>query len=174
VTATSLEADEVLMAACRDGAPHADAAFAQLFERHRAAIWGYFRRRVVDAARAEDLMQDTFVIALRNAPRYEPRAPFRAYLFGIAHHLLLEERRRRPAGSDDGLANIATPAADLDAVLRVRQALSALDAMDREVLMLREFDALSYAEIAELLSVPLNTVRSRLFRARLALREQLQ
>jgi RNA polymerase sigma-70 factor (ECF subfamily) len=55
----------------------------------------------------------------------------------------------------------------------VRQALAKLDAEEREVLMLREYEELSYAEIAALERVPLNTVRSRLFRARQALRELL-
>jgi RNA polymerase sigma-70 factor (ECF subfamily) len=55
----------------------------------------------------------------------------------------------------------------------MREALRSLDAMDREILLLREFEQLSYAEISELLHLPVNTVRSRLFRARMALRELL-
>ena len=57
---------------------------------------------------------------------------------------------------------------------RVRRAVEKLDPVDREVLMLREFEQLSYAEIADLLQLPLNTVRSRLFRARTALRNLLE
>jgi F0F1-type ATP synthase assembly protein I len=63
--------------------------------------------------------------------------------------------------------------AAIDAELQIRQAMARLDRIDREALMLREFEQLSYAEIAELLGVPVNTVRSRLFRARFALREIL-
>ena len=59
-------------------------------------------------------------------------------------------------------------------MLWVRQALAALDADDREILMLREYDDLSYDEIARVLGVVVGTVRSRLFRARLALKERLQ
>jgi RNA polymerase sigma-70 factor, ECF subfamily len=55
----------------------------------------------------------------------------------------------------------------------LRQAMTKLERTDREILMLREFEQLSYAEIAELLNLPVNTVRSRLFRARAALRELL-
>ena len=62
---------------------------------------------------------------------------------------------------------------DLDARLLVREAVGKLDPMDREALMLREFEGLSYAEIAALLHLPVNTVRSRLFRARMALRDLL-
>ncbi len=56
----------------------------------------------------------------------------------------------------------------------VRRAVEKLEAMDREILLLREFEQLSYAEIADLLRLPLNTVRSRLFRARTALRNLLE
>ena len=56
----------------------------------------------------------------------------------------------------------------------MRQALDRLDPNDREILMLREYEQLSYAEIAELLRIPVNTVRSRLFRSRMALKSYLE
>ena len=59
-------------------------------------------------------------------------------------------------------------------ILWLNQGLSRLEKSDRELMMLREFEQLSYAEIAELLRLPINTVRSRLFRARMALREKLE
>jgi DNA-directed RNA polymerase specialized sigma24 family protein len=61
-----------------------------------------------------------------------------------------------------------------ESALWVRRAVAKLDPIDREILMLREFEQLSYAEIAELLQLPVNTVRSRLFRARVALRTLLE
>jgi len=61
----------------------------------------------------------------------------------------------------------------MDADMWLRDAVNRLERMDREILLLREFEQLSYAEIAELLKLPLNTVRSRLYRARTALRELL-
>jgi RNA polymerase sigma-70 factor (ECF subfamily) len=62
----------------------------------------------------------------------------------------------------------------LDNSLWVRQALEKLDAQEREILMLREYEQLSYSEVAELLRIPVNTVRSRLFRARVALKDHLE
>jgi RNA polymerase sigma-70 factor, ECF subfamily len=151
-------------------------AFEQLFDRYRGPMWRFFRRRVADVARAEELAQDTFVAVLHGATRYEPRAPFRSYLFGIAYNILLAERRKashRPVEQLD--AEPAAPAAgDLEAEMWVRSALDALDADDREVLMLREYEQLSYQEIAHLKQMPLNTVRSRLFRARMALKAELE
>src|SRR5262249_12365465 len=96
--------DEELMVACGRGS---DEAFAELFARYRQRVWGFFRRRLADRQRAEDLAQDVFVALLRAARRYEPRASFRAYLFGIAFRLLAAERRR---GTGRALAM------DLDAV----------------------------------------------------------
>ncbi len=151
-------------------------AFGQLFDRHRAAIWGFFRRRVINRARAEDLSQETFVALLESVPRYDARDQFRSYLFGIAYNVLSTARRRPTVldGNDSELARLSAPAADLDDVLLVRDAVAGLDAIDRDVLMLREFESLSYIEIAALLGIPVNTVRSRLFRARMALKEKLQ
>ena len=60
-----------------------------------------------------------------------------------------------------------------DVVLGARTGLAELELLDREIVMLREFEQLSYAEISDLLQLPINTVRSRLFRARAALRELL-
>jgi RNA polymerase sigma-70 factor (ECF subfamily) len=165
--------DEELMLDARLGVRD---AFEQLFERYRGPIWRFFRRRVPDPARAEELAQDTFVAVLQGAARYEPRAPFRSYLFGIAYNLLLAERRKsahQVVESFDGDPPAAR-AGDPEAEMSVRSALALLDAGDRDMLMLREYEQLSYQEIAQLRKMPLNTVRSRLFRARLALKAALE
>lgn len=149
-------------------------AFEALFDRYRVSMWAFFRRRVADAARAEELAQDVFVGVLQGAARYEARASCRAYLFGIAFNVLKAERRRhsrRPTGPLDIDPPGSSP--DLDAGLWVRQALSQLDPDEREILMLREYEQLRYDELAEVLCLPLNTVRSRLFRARMSLKAAL-
>ena len=151
-------------------------AFDELFERYRQPIWAFFRRRLTDAAEAEELAQETFLAVLKASRRYEARASFRSYLFGIAFNVLSSARRRSRRRSDvssPGLDDVAAVTSDPAAVLWVRQALDALDPEDREIVMLREYDALDYTEIATVVGVPLNTVRSRLFRARLALSEKL-
>ncbi len=152
-------------------------AFAELFERYRDLIFGFFRRRLDHPARAEELTQDCFLALLRNIHRYEPRASFRSYLFGIATNMVMAERRNaaRENAAPEPAREIAPAerAGDSDAVMWVRAALEKLEPSDREIVMLREYEQLSYTEIAGLLRLPLNTVRSRLFRARMALREQL-
>ena len=150
------------------------AAFDALFARYRQPVWAFFRRRVTDPERARELAQDTFAAVIEAAPRYQVRAAFRSYLFGVAFNILAAARRRMPRVVAPALA--VEPAAGVhdpaDAIW-VRQALASLDAGDRDILMLREYDGLTYDDIATLLGMPLNTVRSQLFRARLALRAAL-
>ncbi len=164
--------DEQLMLDFQRGSK---AAFTELFERYRDAVFGYFRRRLADAARAEELAQETFLAVLRAVTRYEPRATFRTYLYGIASIQLLAERRKgaqRTAIFDLSSPDPSDPR-DPEAAMEIRRAVEKLDPEDRELLMLREYEQLSYAEIAALQRAPVNTVRSRLFRARQALRDLL-
>jgi RNA polymerase sigma-70 factor, ECF subfamily len=149
-------------------------AFVELFERYRDPLYGFFRRRLDNPARAEELAQECFLAVLRNVARYEPRAGFRSYLYGIAINLVSADRRKAGRELPRGDADQDPPAEDNpDAALWVRHALERLKEKDREILMLRAYEQLSYAEIGGLLRLPVNTVRSRLFRARMALKEQL-
>jgi RNA polymerase sigma-70 factor (ECF subfamily) len=151
-------------------------AFCEIFERYREPMYRFFRRRLRDQARAEELAQECFVALLRNATRYEPRASFRSYLYGIAVNMVSAERRKasRELRSGDSPDEIPDPVAkESETTFWVRSALEKLDRADREILMLREYEQLTYAEIAYLLRLPVNTVRSRLFRARMALKDQL-
>ncbi len=161
--------DEALMLEFQGGSRE---AFEELFTRYREPLYGFFRRRLESKERADDLTQETFLAVIRATARYEPRALVRTYLYGIALKLLAAERRRerrshptpRPEALDGALDNS----------LWVRRALEKLDASEREILMLREYEQLSYSEIADLLRLPVNTVRSRLFRARMALKSHLE
>lgn len=171
-----VETDEQLMLAFAGGRGE---AFHELFCRYKQPLYGFFRRRLAEPAQAqaEELTQETFLAILRAAPRYEKTALFRTYLYTAGFRILRAHRRKTAFratffGSTDIEREPGRDAA-IDAELQIRQAMARLDRIDREALMLREFEQLSYAEIAELLGVPVNTVRSRLFRARFALREIL-
>jgi RNA polymerase sigma-70 factor, ECF subfamily len=164
--------DEALMIEFQGGSRP---AFEQLFARYRGPLYGFFRRRLNGDQRAEDLTQETFLAVIRGAERYEPTALVRTYLYGIAMNLLAAERRRIAKDSPQGKES-PEPATreEPDSVLWIRQALEKLDDSEREILMLREYEQLSYAEIAQLQNLPVNTVRSRLFRARMALKAHLE
>ena len=168
-----MASDEELMLEIRNGSR---TAFETLFERYREAVWQFFRRRTGDAGRAEELAQDTFVAILQGAARYEQRGTVRSYLFGTAYNVLQSDRRRFLHRATEPLATDppAPDTADPDAAMWVRAAMTTLDGADREVLMLREYEQLSYQEIADLRGIPLNTVRSQLFRARMALKAALE
>jgi RNA polymerase sigma-70 factor (ECF subfamily) len=149
--------------------------FEELFARYHKPLCGFFGRRLNNPERAEDLTQETFLAVIRAASRYEPRALVRTYLLGIALKLLAAERRKFLTSSPLGQSAPESKADGIsECVLSVRQALEKLDAPDREILMLREYEELSYSDIAGLLRIPVNTVRSRLFRSRLALKSYLE
>jgi len=156
-----MTSDEALMLEFQGGSR---AAFDELFARYHEPLYGFFRRRLDSPERAEDLAQETFLAVIRANSRYEPRALVRTYLYGIALKLVAAERRKQ---SRDGAptGSVPDPAIDdaPDVALWVQQALARLGSSEREILMLREYEQLSYSEIAELLRIPVNTVRSRLF-----------
>jgi RNA polymerase sigma-70 factor (ECF subfamily) len=173
-TQAATNTDEQLMAAFKRG--QAD-AFTVLFFRYKQPLFGFFRRRLADPALAEELTQETFLAVLRAASRYEASALFRTWLYAIGFKILRAHRRKaafravfhgeKPEGCEPTAGN------SIDVQMLIREAVSKLNPMDREVLMLREFEQLSYAEIAAVLDLPVNTVRSRLFRARMALHDLL-
>jgi RNA polymerase sigma-70 factor, ECF subfamily len=167
-----MTSDEALMLEFQGGSR---AAFEELFARYRKPLYGFFARRLNNPARAEDLAQETFLAVIHAASRYEPRALVRTYLCGIALKLLAAERRKFLASNTSGQSvEEPTTNGSPERMLWVRQAMEKLDARDREILMLREYEQLSYSDIAELLRIPVNTVRSRLFRARLVLKSYLE
>jgi len=145
----------------------------QLYREMGPALLAYFRRQPALAAVAEDLLQDTFVRALERTDRLHASVTPRAYLYGIARHVGLDAaRRRRPTEELNDQTHVAVPGAVEDARLEpLRAAIAGLPAPQREALLLKLQHELSYDEIAEVLAIPVGTVRSRLHHAVLRLRE---
>jgi RNA polymerase sigma-70 factor (ECF subfamily) len=168
---SDMTSDETLFLEFRRGS---EAAFNELFARYREPLFGFFFRRLTDRERAEDLAQDTFVAVMKGRERYEPRSPVRSYLYGIALKIVAAEKRKRANHRTTELVAEPGVASGVEAGLAVRKALALLEDTEREIVMLREYEELSYAEIAVLLRIPVNTVRSRLFRARMALKAYLE
>ncbi|TDQ04654.1 RNA polymerase sigma factor [Labedaea rhizosphaerae] len=161
-------------------------ALAALFDGHARELHRYLARRL-DPASAEDLVAQTFLEAWQHWDRYRPEAGSpRAWLYGIATNLLRrhsrdEERRLRAYGKAGAMAPTDEPA-DTRADARVDASgqsaalatgLSALRAEERDVLLLVAWAGLTPAEVAEALSLNPPTVRTRLHRARAALRKHI-
>ncbi|GAA1676470.1 RNA polymerase sigma factor [Kribbella yunnanensis] len=164
------------------------AEFAHLFDRYAVKLHRYVARRL-GPAEADDLIGQTFLIAFERRHRYAGSADDALpWLYGIATNLIHRRRRdeirqyrayarSEPAGRDQNGDPLATEvAARVDAESASRAltgVLAALREAERDVLLLYCWEDLSYAEIAEALDLPLGTVRSRLHRARRALRSAL-
>jgi RNA polymerase sigma-70 factor (ECF subfamily) len=144
-----------------------------LYHEMGPALLGYFRRQPALSGVAEDLLQDTFVRAFTRIDRLQTSFSQRAYLFGIARHVGLDALRKMKAV--DKIATEAPAMTEkLDERLEpMRQAISRLPETQREALLLKLQQELSYAEIAEVLDIPVGTVRSRLHHALLNLRQTL-
>ena len=159
--------------------------FAVLFDRHAVAVHRYLARRVGTTV-ADDLLAQTFLVAYERRSSYDRSRPdARPWLFGIATNLLRRKQRDEVrqyqawarTGVDPVAADHAPRVADqVDAAVaagRLAGALAELPHADREVLQLVAWSQLTYPEVAAALDIPVGTVRSRLHRARTALRGAL-
>ena len=147
-----------------------------LFERHHLAVFRFLRRMGESPADAEDATQDVFVRVVQALSSYEERQSERAWVFRIARNLLLDRwraRGRAPMAEtfvDAAHGRVAELRADR---FDIDQALTRLVDGEREAFVLREVGGLSYVEIAAATGSTPDAVRSRIHRARLALREAL-
>jgi RNA polymerase sigma factor (sigma-70 family) len=163
------------------------AALTMLYDAHARDLHRYLARRL-DTAIADDLVAETFLVAWEQRARYDPgRGVARAWLFGIATNLLrrhsrTEARTLRAMAMDAGRAAVAEPedtasAARVDAGRAARSlagGLAALRPEERDVLLLVAWASLRPVEIATALDLDVQTVRTRLHRARTKLRARLQ
>jgi RNA polymerase sigma-70 factor (ECF subfamily) len=144
---------------------------------HGRALLGYLGRWFGRAEAAEDLLHETFVQALQGTDRLNEAASPRAWLFGIARRVGLRALRRRRmetrAARRIAEASAAPARPEDDRLDRLRRAVGALAPAHREPLELRLLEDLSYEEIADVLGLPVGTVRSRLHHAVRRLRETL-
>jgi RNA polymerase sigma-70 factor, ECF subfamily len=171
-------------------------AFGVLVGRYQDRVFNLVLRMCSRRAEAEELAQEVFLRALERIEQFQGRSRFYTWLFRIATNLTISHRRRgqrvkfhpidgfeedAPAGRTVAGSTaqhrepspvssaIATETRDI-----VAEALASLDEPFRIVLVLRDMQDMDYAEVAEVLDVPVGTVKSRLFRARCLLRERLE
>jgi len=157
-------------------------AFELVYERYAPSLLAYAQTLLGERGPAEEALQDTFVAVWRNARTFEGRSTVRTWLFGICRRQALKRLRgRRPDPlPEEHALEVASDAPQPEAVVLARAdaaavaaALATLPPAQREVLELAFAAELSHAEIAQVLGVPVGTVKSRLFNARATLARAL-
>jgi RNA polymerase sigma-70 factor, ECF subfamily len=164
-------------------------AFRQLVERHQNAVVGTVAKMLGNHSEAEDIAQQVFLRIWKNAKRYRPDAKFTTYLYTITRNLVFNETRRKSrkkeVSADANEENShhlieANPESKPDSALlqvelqaAVDAAIAALPEAQRLAVVLRNYEQLSYEEIAEVLDLSVSAIKSLLFRARTSLREAL-
>ena len=146
-------------------------ALRELYDRYGRVVYSFAYRIVGDAGLAEECTQDVFVTLWRRADRYDPeRAKVTTWLFVVARNRAIElvrarARRATPEPDVDVPGTAPDPAelvAAADTAQRVAEAMAELPETQLDVLRLSFFDGLSHAEIAELIGIPLGTVKGRM------------
>jgi RNA polymerase sigma factor (sigma-70 family) len=171
------ERDELLAIRCQLGE---HAAFDTLIERWHLPLWKYVRRLAGNDDQAAEALQDTWLRVLRGFPRLRDPARIRPWLFGIARRVMMDrlrgEYRRPPHESLETLEDVLVTEEfeALPAFEPLLAEVAHLPVIEREAVVLFYVEDLTLAEVADVLDVPEGTVKSRLFRARRLLREQLQ
>ena len=168
--------DADLVAAAQNGDR---AALEALLRRHYDRLYAVCRRLTGDDADAADACQDALIAIVRGLATFDARSSFGTWAYRVATNCSLDElrrRRRRPEPVELGVSRHAAVADAADRVVArvaVDRAVVALPAEFRAAVVLRDLCDLSYEEIAEILEVPVGTVRSRIARGRAALAELL-
>jgi RNA polymerase sigma-70 factor (ECF subfamily) len=175
----STDAD-LLSRACRGD----EDAFADIYQRHRDAVFRFSYRMLGSLPVAEDVTQDCFLVLLRNPDRFDPtRAALRTFLLAVARNQALKRLRYSgvevdldvvdtevgPNGSAGPLGQLLSS----EVVTLVKAAIDRLPVLQREALVLFEYEGLSMAEIATIVDADIGTVKARLYRSRQALKRML-
>lgn len=145
----------------------------ELYRAHADFVWRTVRRLAGDPGELEDLVHDVFIVLSRRWADYDPARPLRPYLFGIAYRVVLHARRRGrrevPSADLEATDTSSSPLEHAEAAAARRLVLAALMTLsleERAVFVLHELEEESAPEVAAAIGIPVNTVYSRLRRAR--------
>ncbi|MBV9020820.1 MAG: sigma-70 family RNA polymerase sigma factor [Chloroflexi bacterium] len=156
-------------------------AFAQLVQRHQRRVFNLVFRMVQKYEEADEITQETFLAAWQGLPSFRGDARFSTWLYRIAYNCSLKQLEQ--SKRDKALQAAIQSRIELDKQVQaeahdcqtlVREQLSTLPAKYRVVLILRHLQEMTYEEIAEILTMPIGTIKTHLFRARNLLKERLE
>jgi RNA polymerase sigma-70 factor (ECF subfamily) len=162
--------ERVLVLRCQTGD---DTAFEELVDRYTPRLAYFLRKMLREADRAEDVIQDVWILVLRGLPRLADPGAFPAWLYRIARDRACRElRERRPLQTLQDADIAEAPGGEIwsEDAEHIHAALDALAPGHREVLVLRFLESMTYEEIARVTGCPVGTVRSRIHYAKRALR----
>jgi RNA polymerase sigma-70 factor, ECF subfamily len=180
VSSTAEQDDLQLIAASKGGDQD---AFAQLVQRYQRRVFNLVYRMLQQYEEANETTQETFLAAWQGLPAFRGDARFATWLYRIAYNCSLkqlEQRKRDKAlqvaleAEQDDAKLVDTEMDVRDRQALVREHLSHLPAKYRIVLILRHLQDMTYEEMAEILTMPIGTIKTHLFRARNLLKERLQ
>jgi RNA polymerase sigma-70 factor (ECF subfamily) len=192
VTAALSEADLLLVRRCQSNDV---AAFNEIVSRYKNRVYSFISRMIGPGEDAEDLTQEVFVKAYINIRSFQSRASLNTWLFRIATNICIDHQRRRRRGGigtvsmthddrnddSDGERELPDDRFEPARLLlnselgaRIEEALQTLPEKMRTVVLLYDIEGLPYEEISQIVDCPLGTVKSRLFNARVALRDKLK
>lgn len=162
-------------------------AFGHLVEVYQTPIYNLAYRMLGNRSEAEEAAQEAFIRAYRHLGSYDPGRPFSSWLFSIASHYCIDRLRRRridwlplkeeiaePVRLASASPNPEAVATDRDRQDWIQELMNTLSPTDRAALILHYWYDFSYKEIAEVLDLTVSAVKSRLYRARRALAEQME
>jgi RNA polymerase sigma-70 factor, ECF subfamily len=158
--------------------------FSGLYDRYKNRVFGFLLRMTGNREIAEDLLQDTFLAAMRNANQFDRERSFLSWLFGIAHkrtidyfrHVKVENEHQADAEGALGKGPDSPDVNMTNAQTRtiINEAIQTLDPMQREVFLLRELGDVPFKEIAEIMKCPINTALGRMRLALKNIRKELK
>ena len=153
-------------------------AFADLVRRYQHSLVNFFRRMGARKGETDDLVQDTFLRVFAHSRKYRPSGKFSNFIYVVARHAWADMARkaiRAPKTDELALANASVDAESSRTLdrLDVRSAVEGLSEKLREVVVLNVYQGLKYREVAEVMDIPLGTVKSRMHLALRKIREFL-
>lgn len=169
--------DAALVARTREGD---DDAFGKLLRRYQRPVLNFVYRLLGNETEAEDVAQETFVRAYRHLSDYDPRRKFSTWLFALARNAAIDRlryRQRHPTEPLDAApepSTVSNEVGNREIGTEIAAAIAELPEDQRTAIVLAEYHDLSHAAIAEVMDSSEKSVESRLYRAKVTLREKLQ
>lgn len=162
-------------------------AFGRLVEAYQDPVYNLAYRMLGNGPEAEDAAQEAFIRAYRHLASYDPRRPFSTWLFSIASHYCIDRLRRRridwlplkeeiaePVRLASASPNPESVVTERDREAWIQELMTDLSPQDRAAVILHYWYDYPYKEIAEILGLTVSAVKSRLYRARRALADQME